>query len=330
MNTAIIEPPKESPDRLVFRPLPASVIDFESFAWLLEPIPLFTDAFDKRTPRPPPQIATQDTTDYMWYVTQLVIKNDENEGNQTSAKFNLRLHKIGDVGVVYADGKVQSVHRGGNQVDIPLNLDCTSKVNNDISDINRDVYLNDKNITHTHIGWQVNIGLVDEKKCYFDPSTHCTLPWKKLSSESSSTITDQDIFCQRTLLNMQKKYTNLTTQLPVQAGLVWYTFHFTLPKEYYDITHTEDTLPPIALDLTSMTKELATRPTDPRARNDQDYAGWYNPHTKCRVGYEMPSQQYYHIPLEWIKRDGDHKNCVVLFEEWGGDPRGIRIVQRVT
>ncbi|CAG8777916.1 2822_t:CDS:1, partial [Racocetra fulgida] len=30
MNTAIIEPPKESPDRLVFKPLPASVIDFES------------------------------------------------------------------------------------------------------------------------------------------------------------------------------------------------------------------------------------------------------------------------------------------------------------
>ncbi|KAF0391646.1 Beta-galactosidase [Gigaspora margarita] len=386
MNTAIIEKSKDSPDRSVFKPFPASIIDYESFAWLLEPTPHFSDECDKITPRPPPQIiTTQDTTDYMWYVTQVVINHHELENNHKSPKFNLKLHNVGDVGVVYVDGKVQSVHRGGDQVDVPLHLDFKNKINDEISDINNnetiitpdnskkhiftlqilnclmglphimafmeryeqgllgDVYLNDKNITH--IGWQVNVGLVGEKKGYFDPSTNYNLPWKSMNIESSlPTTSDQDIFHQRILSNTQEKSPNLTTQIPVQVGLTWYKFHFTLPNEYHDITRTQDTLPPIALDLTSMTKgnvwvngrhlgrywlEIATRPTDPRARDDQDYAGWYNPHTKCRVGYELPSQRYYHIPLDWVKRGKDHKNCVVLFEEWGGDPRGIRVVQRV-
>lgn len=37
-----------------------------------------------------------------------------------------------------------------------------------------------------------------------------------------------------------------------------------------------------------------------------------------------PSQEFYYIPSEWL-RDG--KNSLRLFEELGGDPRGIEIVE---
>ncbi|CAG8501641.1 12214_t:CDS:1, partial [Acaulospora morrowiae] len=354
MNTATIESPKSSPDRLVFRILPESVIDTGSFFSLSEPIPLSVDSCEKKSLRPPPQIATtQDTTDYMWLVTNLTIEREKIQ-DQTLNKFILKLHNVGDVGTVYIDGKMQSVYRGGNEVHLPLDLNYTRDFFRDgIHPDNRkeyiftlqilnglmglkhleihmekyeqgilgDVYLNNKQITSA--GWGINIGLVGEKERYFDPVTHSSLLWKSMNFEESFSMT-----------------TNI-----LKEGLVWYKFQFTLPDEYHDVTRAEDTLPPIALDLISMGKgnvwvngrhlgrywlELATRPTDPRAREDQDYAGWYNPHIKCRVGYDVPSQRCYHIPLEWMKRCGeDRKNIVVLFEEWGGDPLKIRVVQRV-
>lgn len=37
-----------------------------------------------------------------------------------------------------------------------------------------------------------------------------------------------------------------------------------------------------------------------------------------------PTQRYYHIPLEWL----NDNNSLVLFEEQGGDPSKIRILNR--
>ncbi|CAG8662419.1 5802_t:CDS:1 [Acaulospora colombiana] len=357
MNTAIIGSSKDSPGQLVFRKLPASVVDSKSFAWLSEPIPMSSDECDKKTKRPPPQVVTtQDTTDYMWLVTRLVIKDEKEK--EKNHKFNLKLFNVGDVGTVYIDGKRQSMYQGGYQVDVPLDIEkkrdtseetaittggnkkhvftlqilnglmglphIMTHMENYEQGILGDVYINEEDITY--VGWGVNAGLIGEKKRYFDPTTHSAIPWKSMNAERTSPVT-------------------IDTSKIQHGGPMWYTFQFTLPEEYHDVTCTEDALPPIALDLMSMRKgnvwvngrhlgrywlELATRPTDLRAREDQDYAGWYDPHKKCRIGYDVPSQRYYHIPLEWIKRGGkDRKNCVVLFEEWTGDPCEIRIVQRV-
>jgi hypothetical protein len=34
-----------------------------------------------------------------------------------------------------------------------------------------------------------------------------------------------------------------------------------------------------------------------------------------------PSQRYYHVPTEWLA----DRNTLVLFEELGGDPAGVRL-----
>ncbi|GLT47818.1 hypothetical protein SLA2020_214800 [Shorea laevis] len=54
------------------------------------------------------------------------------------------------------------------------------------------------------------------------------------------------------------------------------------------------------------------------------YAGLYN-EKKCLSGCGEPSQKWYHVPRSWLKPKG---NLLVVFEEWGGDPSGISLVKR--
>ncbi|XP_039166379.1 beta-galactosidase isoform X3 [Eucalyptus grandis] len=53
------------------------------------------------------------------------------------------------------------------------------------------------------------------------------------------------------------------------------------------------------------------------------YAGTFN-ENKCRSNCGEPSQRWYHIPRSWLKPTG---NQLVIFEEWGGDPTQISLVQ---
>ncbi|KAG0490588.1 hypothetical protein HPP92_007451 [Vanilla planifolia] len=55
-----------------------------------------------------------------------------------------------------------------------------------------------------------------------------------------------------------------------------------------------------------------------------DYHGEFN-EAKCRTNCGEPSQRWYHVPRSWLNPKG---NLLVLFEEWGGDPSGISMVAR--
>ncbi|CAH8320509.1 unnamed protein product [Eruca vesicaria subsp. sativa] len=55
-----------------------------------------------------------------------------------------------------------------------------------------------------------------------------------------------------------------------------------------------------------------------------NYAGIYN-EKKCLSNCGQSSQRWYHVPRSWLKPFG---NLLVVFEEWGGDPRGISLVKR--
>ncbi|CAN6680858.1 unnamed protein product [Malus baccata var. baccata] len=59
---------------------------------------------------------------------------------------------------------------------------------------------------------------------------------------------------------------------------------------------------------------------------DCSYAGTYDD-KKCRTHCGEPSQRWYHIPRSWLTRTG---NLLVVFEEWGGDPSRISLVERGT
>lgn len=45
----------------------------------------------------------------------------------------------------------------------------------------------------------------------------------------------------------------------------------------------------------------------------------------CRKDCGLPSQRFYHVPKAWLNSDG--VNEVVVFEEFGGDPRGVLLVR---
>ncbi|KAJ9703598.1 hypothetical protein PVL29_005077 [Vitis rotundifolia] len=54
------------------------------------------------------------------------------------------------------------------------------------------------------------------------------------------------------------------------------------------------------------------------------YSGTYRP-PKCQLGCGQPTQRWYHVPRSWLKPT---QNLLVVFEELGGDPSRISLVQR--
>ncbi|KAM7254583.1 hypothetical protein ACFE04_003963 [Oxalis oulophora] len=54
------------------------------------------------------------------------------------------------------------------------------------------------------------------------------------------------------------------------------------------------------------------------------YAGTYN-EKKCASNCGEPSQRWYHVPRSWLSPTG---NLLVVFEELGGDPNAISLVRR--
>ncbi|KAM1605529.1 hypothetical protein PS2_026270 [Malus domestica] len=56
-----------------------------------------------------------------------------------------------------------------------------------------------------------------------------------------------------------------------------------------------------------------------------NYAGTFYD-KKCRTYCGKPSQRWYHIPRSWLTPTG---NLLVVFEEWGGDPQWMSLVERV-
>ncbi|XP_010536861.1 PREDICTED: beta-galactosidase 12 [Tarenaya hassleriana] len=56
------------------------------------------------------------------------------------------------------------------------------------------------------------------------------------------------------------------------------------------------------------------------------YAGTYTD-KKCLSNCGEASQRWYHVPRSWLKPSG---NLLVVFEEWGGDPNGITLVRRTS
>jgi len=72
---------------------------------------------------------------------------------------------------------------------------------------------------------------------------------------------------------------------------------------------------------------------------DISYVGAYDP-VRCRSGCGEPSQRYYKLPTSWLNTAADtsssgissgssastYKNSLVVFDEYGGNPKGIQLV----
>ena len=58
--------------------------------------------------------------------------------------------------------------------------------------------------------------------------------------------------------------------------------------------------------------------------DQMSWVGDYAP-TRCVSGCGEPSQSFYKLPYSWLKAEGDEENTLVLFEEMGGDPAGVKL-----
>ncbi|GLU10047.1 hypothetical protein SLE2022_268750 [Rubroshorea leprosula] len=107
--------------------------------------------------------------------------------------------------------------------------------------------------------------------------------------------------------------------------LTWYKTTFDAPGGNY----------PLALDMSFMSKGQIWINGNSIGRHwpaykasgtchQCSYAGLYN-EKKCLSGCGESSQKWYHVPRSWLKPKG---NLLVVFEEWDGDPSGISLVKR--
>ncbi|KAJ7979355.1 Beta-galactosidase [Quillaja saponaria] len=115
--------------------------------------------------------------------------------------------------------------------------------------------------------------------------------------------------------------------LPKKQPLTWYKTTFNAPAGNE----------PLALDMSSMGKGQMWINGQSIGRHwpgyiahgvcgDCNYAGTYDD-KKCHTNCGQPSQRWYHVPRSWLRPSG---NLLVVFEELGGDSTGISLVKRTT
>ncbi|XP_078438896.1 beta-galactosidase 2-like isoform X2 [Wolffia australiana] len=262
---------------------------------------------------------TRDSTDYLWYTTYVDIREDE--GFLTNRRYPvLTVMSAGHSLHVYINGNLTGTVYGGlenpkltymgsvklragsNKISILSVAVGLPNVGEQFETWNAGVLgpvvlngLNEGQRDLTWHNWTYTVGLKGE-----------TLDLHSLSGSSS--VEWADLF-------------------PNQP-LTWYKAMFDAPEGDG----------PLALDMGTMGKgqvwinglsigrhwpSYVARGSCP-GQAHCNYAGWYD-ESKCQTGCGDPSQRWYHVPRAWMREKG---NLVVVLEEWGGEPAGIRMVRR--
>ncbi|KAJ1418411.1 Glycoside hydrolase, family 35 [Sesbania bispinosa] len=242
------------------------------------------------------KVVTNDTSDYLWYITSVDIKEDD---PIWSKDLKLRVNTNGHVlhvfvngghdGSHYAlDGEYQFVYETKNYgayfdnvhvgIDGPVQLVGRKDNTEIIKDITNNV-------------WNYKVGLHGEHVKHF--SVDSTNGW-------------------------------FTNGLPTDRVFVWYKTTFKSPIGN----------DPVVADLRGLGKGQAwvngnnigrywpSYLADENGCNSTcDYRGAYTSN-KCVTKCGRPSQRWYHVPRSFLCDDG--LNTLVLFEELGGQPYGVR------
>eukprot|EP00850_Spirogloea_muscicola_P009760 SM000055S18294 [mRNA] locus=s55:671953:676998:+ [translate_table: standard] len=284
------------------------------WSWRSEPLGVWGKAVEQQ--RLLEQLhLTRDTTDYLWYTTELEGVTVEEGGGDClltvdglSAANAMHLFVNGRL----AGSAVGSARRsfsirlenGTNRIAIlsmtvgiwnygakfdELEAGVRGKV--------RVVGLPLGPIDLTASPWRHQVGLLGEKDRLYSTKEGANVTWSKNASEASD------------------------------RPLTWLRAHFDEPVGNH----------PLMLDLGSMGKGFAwvnghglgrywpsiiAESTD--CPKTCDYRGPYD-FNKCKWGCGEPTQRWYHVPREWLRRSG---NVLVLFEEMGGDPTLISLAVR--
>ncbi|KAF5481852.1 hypothetical protein F2P56_002471 [Juglans regia] len=262
---------------------------------------------------------TRDSTDYLWYMTDVQI--DPNEGFLKNGQSPLlTIFSAGHALHVFINGHLSGTVYGG--LDNPkLTFSDVVKLTAGINKISLlSIAVGLPNVGLHFETWNagvlgpvtlkgLNEGTRDLSKQKW--SYKIGLKGEALSLHTVSGSTSVD-WVEGSLL---------TTKQP----LTWYKTTFRAPEGN----------DPLALDMNSMGKGQIWINGQSIGRHwpgykahggcgDCSYAGTYSD-KKCRTNCGEASQRWYHVPRSWLNPSG---NLLVVFEEWGGDPTGISLVKR--
>ncbi|GMN53119.1 hypothetical protein TIFTF001_022272 [Ficus carica] len=260
---------------------------------------------------------TWDKTDYLWYLTDITIGSDE--GFLKTGNYPLlTVYSAGHALLVFVNGQLTGKAYGS--LDSPK-LTFTQN-------IKLRVGVNKLALLSVAVGLP-NVGLHFEtwNAGVLGPVTlkglnSGTWDMSKWKWSYKTGLEGEDLSLQSGSSSVQWAQGSFFTK---QQPLTWYTTTFNAPGGNG----------PLALDMNSMGKgevwingrSIGRYWPAYKARGGCgpcNYAGFFTD-KKCQTGCGQPSQRWYHVPRSWLKPAG---NVMVVFEEWGGDPDWISLVQR--
>ncbi|XVE70603.1 hypothetical protein DITRI_Ditri10aG0084600 [Diplodiscus trichospermus] len=264
--------------------------------------------------------STWDNTDYLWYMTDITI--DSNEGFLKNGQLpSLTVESAGHAIDVYINGQLSGTAYG--RLSTP-NAVFSDKVNlkagtSQIALLSSAVGLQN---VGTHFE-QWNIGILGPVT--LEGLNSGTWDMSKWKWSYKIGVGGEDLNLYTAKGSSAVNWVD-GSGLAINKPLTWYKAIFDAP----------DGNEPLALDMNTMGKGEIWINGNSIGRhwpgvkgvgncNKCSYAGLFN-ETKCLNGCGQPSQRWYHLPRSWLLPKW---NTLVIFEQWGGDPRGISLVKRI-
>ncbi|KAK9208773.1 hypothetical protein WN944_001133 [Citrus x changshan-huyou] len=264
---------------------------------------------------------TRDTTDYLWYTTEVFI--DPSEGFLYNGQDPLlNIMSAGHGLNVYVNDQLQGLHHGSLETP-QVTFSKKVKLRGGVNKISlQSVAVGLPNIGTQFEKW--NLGVLG-------PVTLSGL------NEGTRDLAKQNwtykIGLEGEDLGLPFSGGNSSVQW-VQGPTLAKNWPGTWYKTTFDAPEGND---PLALDMRTMSKGLiwvnghgvgrywSASTAYGNCSPHPCYYGGYMNNQKCLSGCGKPSQIWYHVPRSWLKPTG---NLLVVFEEWGGDPTGISLLRR--
>eukprot|EP01028_Stygiella_incarcerata_P003356 TRINITY_DN1663_c0_g1_i1.p1 TRINITY_DN1663_c0_g1~~TRINITY_DN1663_c0_g1_i1.p1 ORF type:complete len:750 (-),score=172.43 TRINITY_DN1663_c0_g1_i1:67-2250(-) len=246
---------------------------------------------------------TQERTDYVWYCSSFDVPD-------SSVDMTLSLLDTHDYVHVYVDEELIRSYEGGPLIEIPLGKLDKGTHSIEIMCMEMGLVNFGEHLEKLQLGilggmlvngkpmqsrWKQIVGTEGEMRHAYDPSHSVNVPWRK-GMKKDVPMTWHQIALPG-LAFFEGKGPLAVRMTGMDKGILWINGHSL--GRYWMITGIGDC-------------------------SACDYAGPYDP-SMCRVNCEKPSQELYHLPMDWLK---EVDNVLTIFEEIGGDPSQIVIGTR--
>ncbi|OVA06185.1 D-galactoside/L-rhamnose binding SUEL lectin domain [Macleaya cordata] len=262
---------------------------------------------------------TRDTSDYLWYMTSVVLRPSEPclHGGQWPI---LSVQSKGHALHVFINGKLSGSTYGTRE---NRQFTYTGSVNlhsgrNRIALLSITVGL--PNVGTHFENW--DSGVLGPVLLHGVDQGTRDLSWQKWSYQVGLKGEAMNLMHQDGISSVEWMEGSLVARR--QQPLTWYKSYFNAPQGNE----------PLALDMWSMGKGQIWINGQSIGRywtawangncNRCSYSGTYRV-PKCQVGCGKPTQRWYHVPRSWLRPT---QNLLVVFEEIGGDASGISLVKR--